>query len=189
MNGTTVPIVFAAMVFNIFNGYLNGAWFRMHADPSKLWSLTQSVGLVIFIAGMAINIHSDYTMFRLRRLQSSDKKSSARQLRNVQQKRYVIPRGGLYEFVSAANYLGEILGNDIFVTADSSDLSYVILRELRETEWVGFAIATQSPAALSFVIWTMANLVPRALQTHQWYIETFRDSYPKQRKALIPYLL
>jgi len=38
-----------------------------------------------------------------------------------------------------------------------------------------------------FAIWTMANLVPRALAHHRWYRETFAD-YPPGRKALIPYL-
>ncbi len=32
------------------------------------------------------------------------------------------------------------------------------------------------------------NLVPRAAGTHKWYQKQFPD-YPKNRKALIPYLL
>jgi 3-oxo-5-alpha-steroid 4-dehydrogenase 1 len=33
-----------------------------------------------------------------------------------------------------------------------------------------------------------AHLVPRALATHRWYRERFPD-YPRERRALIPYLL
>lgn len=77
---------------------------------------------------------------------------------------YKIPHGGLYRFVSCPNYFGEIL------------------------EWVGFAIASWSPAGLVFAVWTVANLLPRAVAHHRWYRETFPE-YPGGRKALIPYLL
>jgi 3-oxo-5-alpha-steroid 4-dehydrogenase 1 len=43
-------------------------------------------------------------------------------------------------------------------------------------------------AALSFALWTFFNLVPRALNHHEWYNEYF-DNYPKKRKAVLPYLL
>ena len=55
-------------------------------------------------------------------------------------------------------------------------------------EWTGWAIATWSLAGASFAIWTFANLVPRALASHKWYIRQFPE-YPKNRKAVIPYLL
>ncbi len=77
---------------------------------------------------------------------------------------YTIPRGGLFELVSCPNYLGELL------------------------EWTGFAIAAGSLAGLSFLAWTAANLVPRALAHHRWYRETF-PCYPSGRRALVPYLL
>ncbi|HCB40998.1 MAG TPA: 3-oxo-5-alpha-steroid 4-dehydrogenase, partial [Gammaproteobacteria bacterium] len=54
--------------------------------------------------------------------------------------------------------------------------------------WSGFALASWSLAGLSFVVFTMANLVPRALANHRWYQETFSD-YPKDRRAVIPYIL
>ena len=77
---------------------------------------------------------------------------------------YAIPRAGLFNWVSCPNYFGEII------------------------EWVGFAIAAASLPALSFAVWTTANLIPRALNHHDWYHEKFTD-YPKDRKAVIPYLL
>jgi steroid 5-alpha reductase family enzyme len=77
---------------------------------------------------------------------------------------YRIPQGGLYRFVSCPNYLGELI------------------------EWTGFAIAVASPAAWTFVVWTAANLVPRAVAHHRWYRERFAD-YPTERKALVPFLL
>lgn len=77
---------------------------------------------------------------------------------------YAIPRGGLFRFVSCPNYLGEIV------------------------EWIGWAIAAWSPAGLAFAFFTAANLVPRALTHHRWYRERFPD-YPRDRKALIPFIL
>lgn len=77
---------------------------------------------------------------------------------------YKIPRGWLYEKISCPNYLGEFL------------------------VWMGWAIATWSLGGLVFVLWTLANLLPRALTNHAWYHEKFPD-YPPQRKAVIPYLI
>lgn len=77
---------------------------------------------------------------------------------------YRIPRGWLYERVSCPNYLGEIL------------------------IWTGWAIATWSLAGVVFVLWTLANLLPRALANHAWYQRQFPD-YPRERKALLPGVL
>ncbi len=54
-------------------------------------------------------------------------------------------------------------------------------------EWAGFAIIAWSLPALTFAIWTFSNLVPRALNHHDWYREHFQD-YPKKRKAVLPWL-
>ena len=51
----------------------------------------------------------------------------------------------------------------------------------------GWALATWSLAGLSFLCFSLANLAPRALAHHRWYHQTFAD-YPKQRRALIPWL-
>ena len=83
------------------------------------------------------------------------------ELRNHGDKDYKIPSGGLFDWVSCPNYFGEIL------------------------EWLGWAIATWSLAGLSFALWVIANLAPRARSNHQWYKENFSD-YPKNRKKLIP---
>ncbi|MGD8813454.1 MAG: DUF1295 domain-containing protein [Anaerolineales bacterium] len=89
---------------------------------------------------------------------------SDRILRNLRQSRgrgYYIPEGGLFRWVSCPNYLGEII------------------------EWVGWAIATWSLAGLSFALWTVANLAPRARSHHHWYRQHF-DAYPTERRILLP---
>lgn len=87
-----------------------------------------------------------------------------RNLRKPGDTGYYIPKGGMFEYVSGANFLGEIM------------------------EWTGFALASGTAPACCFALFTACNIGPRALQHHQWYLRKF-DDYPKQRKALIPFLL
>ena len=77
---------------------------------------------------------------------------------------YKIAKGGLFKYVSSPNYFGEIL------------------------EWVGWAVATWSLPGAAFALWTIANLAPRAVANHRWYLKTFSD-YPKERRALVPFIL
>jgi protein-S-isoprenylcysteine O-methyltransferase Ste14 len=76
-----------------------------------------------------------------------------------------LPQGGGFRWVDQPNYLGEIL------------------------TWLGFALASWSLAGLSFAVFTFANLAPRALRKHRWYQTEFAASYPKDRKAIVPFLL
>jgi 3-oxo-5-alpha-steroid 4-dehydrogenase 1 len=76
---------------------------------------------------------------------------------------YKIPKGWLFEKISCPNLFGELV------------------------EWTGFAILCWNLPGFTFLIWTAANLIPRALSHHRWYKEKFVD-YPAERKAIIPYL-
>ena len=81
-----------------------------------------------------------------------------------EEKGYQIPYGGFYKWVSSPNYFGEII------------------------EWIGWAIMTWSLSGFVFALWTIFNLLPRALKHHSWYKDKF-DNYPKDRKAIIPKIL
>ena len=87
-----------------------------------------------------------------------------RNLRKPGESGYKIPVGGMYRYVSCPNYLGEML------------------------QWSGFALAGWSLPGVAFVAFTAANLVPKAIASHKWYRENFAD-YPKERKAVIPFLI
>jgi len=87
-----------------------------------------------------------------------------RRLRRDRGPGYHIPDGGLFRFVSCPNYLGEML------------------------QWAGFAVLLNALAGWTFVVWTVANLLPRAWKHHGWYQEKFSE-YPKARKAVFPGLL
>jgi len=84
-------------------------------------------------------------------------------LRSKDDTGYKIPRAGLFKLISSPNLFGEMI------------------------EWGGFALLTCSLPALTFFIWTCANLIPRAFAHHRWYKNHFPD-YPTERKALIPFL-
>jgi len=86
------------------------------------------------------------------------------QLRKDGDGSYQIPRGGLHRWVSCPNYLGEIM------------------------LWSGWAMMSWTFAGLVFALFTVANLLPRALSHHRWYQQTFAD-YPSERRALIPGML
>ena len=79
-------------------------------------------------------------------------------------KGYFIPKGGLFKYISCPNFFGEIL------------------------EWFGFALMTFNIGSLSFFIWTCCNLIPRGLAHHSWYKNKFNE-YPKERKAILPFLI
>jgi 3-oxo-5-alpha-steroid 4-dehydrogenase 1 len=85
-------------------------------------------------------------------------------LRKKGESAYVIPRGFLFDYISSPNLFGEII------------------------EWCGFAVMAWNLPALSFAIWTFANLVPRALNHHHWYQKEF-PNYPAERKAVFPFIL
>lgn len=77
---------------------------------------------------------------------------------------YVIPRGPIFQRISCPNLAGEWL------------------------EWLGYAVLCWNLPALAFFVWTSANLIPRAISHHRWYKQKFPD-YPKERKAMIPFLI
>lgn len=86
------------------------------------------------------------------------------ELRRKNTVEYAIPQGGLFRFISCPNFMGEIM------------------------EWGGFALLTWCLPTLSFFVWTAVNLIPRALDHHKWYKNYFPD-YPKNRKAVVPFLI
>lgn len=86
-----------------------------------------------------------------------------RRLRMMNADEYIIPHGWLFNYISNPHYFGEII------------------------EWTGWALMTWSLPGLAFLVFTFANLYPRAVATHRFYINHFPD-YPAGRKAIIPFL-
>lgn len=151
-NTFPVLLIVFSILFNVWNGYLNGRYlfyFAPRYDIGWLKDPRFIIGTVIFFSGYVINLNSDHIL---------------RQLRKPGENGYKIPTGGLFRYLSSPNYFGEII------------------------EWAGWAILTWSLPGLAFAVFTIANLAPRALSNHEWYLKSFPD-YPKKRKAIIPFIL
>ncbi|XP_022622458.1 3-oxo-5-alpha-steroid 4-dehydrogenase 2-like [Seriola dumerili] len=151
--GRPLPLVIllCAAIFCSINGFLQGHHLLHCAQFEDTW-LTKArlaAGFLLFVVGMIINIHSDHIL---------------RNLRKPGEITYRIPRGGVFEFVSGANFFGEIV------------------------EWCGYAVATWSLPTFAFAFFTVCSVGPRALEHHRDYQKRFED-YPRSRRALIPFLL
>jgi 3-oxo-5-alpha-steroid 4-dehydrogenase 1 len=151
-----MPLGIVAMgaAFNLVNALMQGGWifFIAPADYYADWFARPYiyVGGALFLAGMAVNLHSDRIIRHLRRPGDT---------------RHYIPRGGMFRYVSSANYFGEL------------------------TEWIGFAVASWSWAGAVFAWWTFANLAPRAASLYRRYEKEFgREFTQLGRKKIIPFI-
>lgn len=85
--------------------------------------------------------------------------------KNKNDNNYYIPYGGFFKYVSSANYFGEIL------------------------EWIGFAILSWSMAGVVFVLWSLANIVPRAAAVYKRYSLFFGEEFTKlNRYKIFPFI-
>lgn len=155
-----MPIVIMglSMLWNLINGYVQGYWL-FHLAPAYApyaadWISDPRfiIGAVIFFVGMGINLHSDHVI---------------RHLRKPGDTNHYLPNGGLYKYVTSANYLGEI------------------------TEWFGWAILTWSWAGALFLLLTCSNLVPRANSIYYRYKQEFAEEFEARRpklKRIFPFI-
>jgi 3-oxo-5-alpha-steroid 4-dehydrogenase 1 len=101
---TPISLVLMAFAYCTFNGYIQARYL------TRFSTLTQSsltaphflIGCAVFAIGMFINMQADHILLNLRKPGETQ---------------YKIPRGGMFTYVSGANFFGEIV------------------------EWTGFAIA------------------------------------------------
>ncbi|XP_053396783.1 3-oxo-5-alpha-steroid 4-dehydrogenase 1-like [Mercenaria mercenaria] len=119
-----------AVVFCTVNGYLQSYSILFYGDYGENgWKKPHFIfGVVAFAIGMGINVHSDHIL---------------RNLRKPGDTGYKIPKGGMFTYVSGANFFGEML------------------------EWAGFALASWSVPALAFSVFTCCNIGPRAIHHHR----------------------
>ena len=149
-----LAVVLSAYCFCAYNGYLQGIYlakYSTHYNDNYMHDIRFITGTTLFVAGWCINQHSDHILRNLRT--------------NKNQSDYVIPTGGMFNYVSAANYFGEIV------------------------EWLGYAISSWSIPAAAFSLFTILQIGGRGISYHKWYQQKFREQYPKDRKAIIPFIL
>lgn len=92
-------IVGMGALFNTLNAFMQGGWI-FYISPADMYpaswlrSLPFIAGVVIFAAGMFINIQSDTII---------------RNLRQPGDTAHYLPKGGMFRYVAGANYLGEFM--------------------------------------------------------------------------------
>jgi hypothetical protein len=156
-NPMPVSVTFMAFFYCLWNGMTQSISLGMvNCEDVVSASFSETLrfyaGVIMFATGMMVNVHSDSTLINLRGKPVNGRRAA-----------YKIPRGGMFEYVSCANYFGEIV------------------------EWGGFALASGTLAGFAFALFTFCNIGPRASKHHQWYLTKF-DDYPKSRKAVIPFI-
>ena len=155
-----VPLVFL-LVFEVhyFQRSIIFPWL-MKGKASKMSLIVMFCGIAFNILNAVmqgywiffyVNLRSDYI---IRHLRKSDEDTN-----------HYLPEGFMFEYVTSANYLGEL------------------------TEWLGFAILTWSLPGLVFFIWTFANLVPRADALYKRYKVDFGEIIERKKlKRVFPFV-
>jgi 3-oxo-5-alpha-steroid 4-dehydrogenase 1 len=122
-NGNPMPISIAmfAFIYCTWNGLTQSTSLLISEqyDDSYLYRPNFIVGVCLYFLGMMINIQSDFNLLNMRKklLVSNKKAVQEETKKNLSKevivekihdlpitKRYAIPRGGLFDHVSAANY-------------------------------------------------------------------------------------
>lgn len=155
-----LSVMVFALIFNGINASLNGwglSLLSTYSDESWLGRLGHEFG------SQAAWIILGVGLFLAGFLIHMVSDASLRRQKQAAAGQYVLPKGGLYRLVSSPNYFGEIV------------------------QWLGWAVISGSLAAVTFALWTVFNLAPRAWHHHRWYRQSFPE-LPRNRRALIPYL-
>ncbi len=150
-----LSIIAMGVLFNTLNALMQGGWI-FYISPEGMYRTSWLTdprficGTLLFAFGMFVNIQSD---------------SIIRHLRKPGDNRHYLPKGGMFRYVTSANYLGELM------------------------EWVGFAVLTWSWSGAVFALWTFANLCPRAARIYGRYRAEFGDELDTRKvKRLIPFI-
>ena len=144
---TPIDTCFSAFIFCCFNGWLQSKSIQENDTFGRNPKL-MGIGLVLFFAGMYINWAADGHLRELARTRIGNQ--------------YLTPHAGMFKYVSAANYFGEIV------------------------EWFGFVLFVQTPGAAWFSLFSTCFLGQRGYQTHRYYLSKI-DDYPKDRSSVFPF--
>lgn len=150
-----LSIILMSILFNSLNALAQGGWIFYFSPQERYpveWLCDPRflAGTLIFFYGMYVNISSD---------------SIIRNLRKPGDTAHYLPQGGMFKYVTSANYFGELL------------------------EWIGFAVLTWSWSGALFALWTFANLGPRAARIHEKYKSEFAGQFDGEKvRRMIPFI-
>ena len=114
-----VTIMMMGIVFNVLNGMMQAGglfYFASEGMYSGGWAYLLKThawsGLLLFFAGMLINLHSDHVI---------------RHLRKPGDTNHYLPEKGLYRYVTSANYFGELVEWTGFAILTASPAAWVFV--------------------------------------------------------------
>lgn len=137
-----------------------GATLAIFSESSRTFSGTD-IGLKHFLAA-AVFLWACKSQLDCAKILANLRKNDKGKVVHT---KHQIPKGGYFDLVSSPHLFFEMI-------------MYLCL-------WIIVWGNTTWPAV---VIWVVSNQIETSFLSHWWYKETFRN-YPKQRKAIIPYLL
>jgi len=111
-----VIIMLMGVMFNVINGVIQGGGLYWFPNPDfeegacYLLRWNAIAGILLFLVGMAVNLHSDHVI---------------RHLRKPGDTRHYLPQKGMYRYVTSANYLGEIMEWTGFALAAATPAAWV----------------------------------------------------------------
>ncbi|KAI1287062.1 Polyprenol reductase [Halotydeus destructor] len=117
------------------------------------------IGFLVYAIGSLIQFVTSVQLSRMRRKVRADGTEEIIM-------RHTIPTGGLFEYISSPHYLAEmIIYTGLFIGCNLHK------------------------SMLPLTMFVVVNQTMAALMCHQWYQRTFGQSYPRERKAIIPFIL
>jgi hypothetical protein len=160
-----VSVMLAAFVFCSWNGLNQSlSLILVHDNPLKVSDPRCIAGFIIYLIGLYINITSDSILINAKKRSGQSVTGSG--------SKYVIPTGGMFTYVSCANYckcstfepIYEML-SPMFLLHITNNLFSVTVGEI--VEWWGFALMCGSLAGFSFALYSTAYLSSRAIHVSQ----------------------
>ncbi|KAJ3800557.1 hypothetical protein GGU11DRAFT_742363 [Lentinula aff. detonsa] len=187
------------LFLNTTNGGLLGSYIssplaHQYLQPENTFaSLQFYIGMFLWAVGFLGNFWADEILTDIRRkgvLRGKEGKISNGT------EYYGIPNGFLYRWISFPNYLCEWV--EMFGWA----LAAAPVPRLADVEWlltpsgIYSMVLTTPPSKFAptltppwiFLLVELCLMIPRAYKGHQWYKQKFGDAFPKERRAVIPYI-
>lgn len=205
-------VCLCGICFNIINGFLMGSylsnpftllWFQY---PHSTQRIEFKLGLALWVIGFIGNVVHDEILLDIRRKANATGKGREQANGQPKQEHYAIPYGLLYKYISYPNYfcewiewLGFALASGPFpLKLSSLSFSSIIgifsppqlfsmIKHLIAEPAANFAPNLSPPWI--FLLTEIVLMLPRAYKGHRWYKKKFGDNYPKERKAVVPFVL
>lgn len=214
----------SAMAFNWFNSSCLAGWLQGYSIPipglatdgaaalspnstnSTLAQVLPPIGAALFFIGMAGNIYSEKTLFRLR-IEEADRRAAKKSDADTQpssnkySKVYVIPpTAGVFRSILYPHFAFEWLewvgfalaGLAVFPLAKSAGLGtpppLIPAPWLLPAAWASDRLGLPLPLpAVIFVVNAVTNMLPHARWGRKWYVEKFGEKDVAGRGAVVPW--